>query len=82
MVSKSGWHVNEDPAKLTETVRQSDARFAVYAAKSGKALHLRHDDYVKDHSHIRRLYDFLNLTFDADRIEAVFARPLTHARQG
>ena len=87
-VSKSSWHVNEDPVKQMETVRRSDARFtvcavyAVYAAKSGKALHLRHDDYVKDHSHIRRLYDFLNLTFDADRLEAVFARPLTHARQG
>jgi Sulfotransferase family len=81
-VSKSGWHVKEDPVKLMETVRQSDARFAAYAAKSDKVLHLRYDEYVKDHSHIRRMYEFLDLPFDADRIEAVFAKPLTHAKQG
>ena len=68
--------------KLMETVHQSDARFAAYAAKSDKTLHMQYDDYVRDHSHIRRMYDFLNLPFDADRVEAVFAKPLTHAKPG
>lgn len=81
-VSRSGWHVKEDPVKLMETVRLTDARFAAYAVKSDKVLHMQYDDYVADHSQIRRMYDFLDLPFDADRVEAVFAKPLTHAKQG
>lgn len=81
-VSRSGWHVQEDPVKLIETVRQSDERFAAYTVKSDHARHMIYDQYVADHSLIRQMFDFLDLPFDADRVEAVFAKPLTHAKKG
>lgn len=81
-VSRSGWHVQEDPVRLMESVRQSDARFAAYAVKSEQVRHMFYDEYVADHSHIRRMFEFLDLSFDEGSVEAVFAKPLTHAKKG
>lgn len=42
---------------------------------------MNYDDYFADHSHIRRMFGFLDLPFDEAAVEAVFAKPLTHAKR-
>lgn len=79
-VARSGFMARQGSGQVQTWVAETDARFAQYAAGSDRATHLRYEDYVADHSLIHGMLDFLDLDWTADRVEAVFAKPLSHAR--
>ncbi len=79
-VAKSAWHARTDPSKIKALVANCDERFSSFDAKSKRTILMRYDDYVADHSRIAELFSFLGHPYDAATVEAVFAKPLSHAK--
>lgn len=79
-VSRSGWLSRQNPDQVKRNVAACDRRFAAFAATHpDSCLHLRYEDYVADHGIARTLYDFIDLPYDPQAVEAVFSKPLDHA---
>lgn len=78
-VSRSAWLRNEDPQRIGKAVRAADDRFRALAARSERCLHMQYEDYVASPAPLQEMFDFLELPFDAARVQAVLDKPLTHA---
>jgi Sulfotransferase family len=79
-VVKSGFLAKQNPHNVRTAVAEADTNFATYDAGSDRTIHMYYEDYVADHAQIHRMLSFLNLDWNAEVIEQVFAKPLTHAK--
>ena len=82
-VSRSGWLKERDPERVIRDVRACDRRFAAAMAQHPeRCFHVQYEDFVADPGLYGRLFDFLDLPHDAERVKAVLEKPLTHAKGG
>lgn len=77
-VAKSGWFAKLDPQTTKDQIRECDDRFACYNASSDRTILMHYDDYVADHSLIKQLFAFVGHDYDAEMVDAIFAKPLEH----
>lgn len=81
-VSQSSWLQKEDPERVRNWVARCDRRFQDLVARSDACLHMQYEDYTTSSAPIRHMFEFLDLTYDEDRIRAVLEKPLVHAGGG
>ncbi len=79
-VAKSAWLAKEKPGKVKDWVNRCDERFAQCNASSDQTILMHYNDYVVDRSKIAELYTFLGFDFDLDVVNAIFSKPLKHAK--
>ena len=80
-VRNSSWLANENPANVMRDVQECDIRFAIFNESSNRSIHMKYEEYVDDHRKVEILYKFLELNFDKDSVERVFAKPLAHTKK-
>jgi len=80
-VSKSAWLSELNPDVVKRGVRAADERFKRAAATFENAMHVQYEDYVADHSKLREMFKFLGYEYDKARVDAIFSKRLTHAKQ-
>lgn len=81
-VAKSSFVAKQNPHKVHEWIAEADQNFISYDATSDRTMLMRYDQFTKDHSLIHKMLDFLELDWDVETVERVFAKPLTHAKAG
>ena len=78
-VTQSGWLRQEDPERVRRSVETCDRRFKDLVARSDACLHMQYEDYTTDMAAIQRMFDFLDLSYDEERVRKVLDKPLLHA---
>lgn len=79
-VSQSAWLKTQNPKEVIRSVQIADTRFRTYAEGTDRAIHMKYEKYVSDFGEISRMFRFLKLDFDEEKVKATLARPLTHAK--
>lgn len=79
-VANSAFLADEKPENVVAWVTDADDNFASYDAGSDRTILMRYEDYTKDHTLVHNMLDFLDLDWNPDMVERVFAKPLTHAK--
>ncbi|WP_417459284.1 glycosyltransferase [Kordiimonas sp.] len=78
-VGRSGWWKDVDAGFVENLVSRNDAAFKRFAARNEHRCHLmQYEDYTKDVSGFRPLFDFLGEEMDEASLTAMMARQLDH----
>lgn len=80
-VSRSAWLKEQNAEDVMRAVRLTDKRFEDYTKSRKRAIHMQYRDYVADPTILDRMFEFLGLEPDQDKIRAVLEKPLTHAKR-
>lgn len=79
-VRQSGWLKKEDSNAVREFVHACDRRFELLNVQVDSCIWMKYDEYTLNPEILEKLFSFLDLPYNVNKLRNVLDKPLMHAK--